>query len=488
MSDPTLVILDRFEQVNAIPRCSTNEAELCQWLVSWAEHRNLAHECDQGGNLKVWLPASKGYESAPIVVLQAHMDMVCEKTPDSPHNFDKDPIVSHREGEWLTATDTTLGADNGIAIAYMLALAEHEGLEHPPIELLFTVDEETGLNGAKKLNPDFLKGRVLINLDSEDEGIFTVGCAGGIDTTITLPCEGERVPSNANCFHRVVVGGLKGGHSGIDIHKHRGNANRILARTLEQIQNAAPLKLISIQGGTLKNAIPRDAEALIWSEPVKGVDLVQTVTQIEQTLKKEYAISDNALFVKLENVSDIKSDEKALTQKATDHIIQILLALPNGVSHMSPEMEGMVETSSNLATVSLTDEKLTILSSQRSASVSRLNEITAAVTSVAKLAGATAKNHDAYPPWQPMMDSRLLRRSKVTYQELYNQKPVIQVIHAGLECAVIGDLYPAMDMISFGPTIRNPHSPDERILVPTIKKVWDLLVALLKRYSPHSHR
>jgi dipeptidase D len=486
MSDPTLVILDLFEQINAIPRCSSNEAALCRWLVSWADHRNLDHNCDKDGNLRVWLPASKGYESAPIIVLQAHMDMVCEKTPDSSHNFDKDPIVSHREGEWLTATDTTLGADNGIAIAYMLALAEDAGLDHPPIELLFTVDEERGLAGAKKLNPDFIKGRVLINLDSEDEGIFTIGCAGGIDTTITLHCEKERVSSDPNCFHRLVVGGLKGGHSGIDIHKLRGNANRILARTLDQIKNAVPIKLIALQGGTRTNAIPRDAEALIWFEAIQGDDLVQTIAHIEQTLKKEYAVSDNALFVKLEKVSDIKSDEKALTQKATDHIIQILLALPNGVSHMSPEMEGMVETSNNLATVSLADGKLTILSSQRSSSISRLDAITAAVTSVAKLAGATTQNHDAYPPWQPMMDSLLLRRSKETYQQLYDRKPVIQVIHAGLECAVIGDLYPGMDMISFGPTIRNPHSPDERIWIPSIKKVWDFLVTLLKRYCPDS--
>jgi dipeptidase D len=284
----------------------------------------------------------------------------------------------------------------------------------------------------------------------------------------------------------LVVGGLKGGHSGIDIHKLRGNANRILARTLDQIKNAVPIKLIALQGGTRTNAIPRDAEALIWFEAIQGDDLVQTIAHIEQTLKKEYAVSDNALFVKLEKVSDIKSDEKALTQKATDHIIQILLALPNGVSHMSPEMEGMVETSNNLATVSLADGKLTILSSQRSASISRLDEITAAVTSVAKLAGATTQNHDAYPPWQPMMDSLLLRRSKETYQQLYDRKPVIQVIHAGLECAVIGDLYPGMDMISFGPTIRNPHSPDERIWIPSIKKVWDFLVSLLKRYCPDS--
>ncbi len=312
MSDPTRIILDWFEKVNAIPRCSTNEAELCQWLLAWAKSRNLDHECDQGGNLKVCIPATKGYENAPSVILQGHMDMVCEKTPDSSHDFDKDPIISHQEGDWLTATDTTLGADNGIAIAYMLALAEHEGLEHPQLELLFTVDEETGLNGAKMLKPGFVQGRILINLDSEDEGIFTIGCAGGIDTTLSLTVKSSPIPSEGK-FYRVVVGGLKGGHSGIDIHKHRGNANRVLGRILHQLQSLVPMQLITIQGGTRKNAIPRDAEALIRIQAADGVDPAQTVAQMEQILKKEFAFSDEALFVKLEKVSDVNIYETVLS-------------------------------------------------------------------------------------------------------------------------------------------------------------------------------
>lgn len=479
MSDPTTIILDYFEKINAIPRCSRNEAGVCKWLQQWATQRDLPYDLDKGGNMVVQVPASTGYENSPTVVLQGHMDMVCEKTPDSSHDFEKDPIVSHREGDWLTATDTTLGADNGIAIAYMLALVEDEAIAHPPLELLFTVDEETGLNGAKLLEPDFIKGRVLINLDSEDEGIFTIGCAGGIDTTLTLATVNEPTPSTGR-YYQLVVGGLKGGHSGIDIHKHRGNANKILARTISEIRTVGEVKILSLDGGSRKNAIPRDAGAIVWIAATHDADVAQIVARMEQTLKKEFAASDSELFIRSEAVSEISPDQKVLSQKATDQTLQLLLSLPNGVSHMSPEIEGVVETSCNLATVYLKNGQLTVLSSQRSASVSRLDEITSTVHAIAKLANAKFEDQDAYPPWQPQVDSALLSRSKKTYQALYGQDPVIQVIHAGLECAVIGDIYPGMDMISFGPTIRNPHSPDERILVPSIDKVWAFLVELLK--------
>lgn len=480
MTDPTTIILDYFENINAIPRCSGNEAGVCKWLERWAAQRQLSYDCDKGGNMVVQVPATPGYENRATVVLQGHMDMVCEKTPDSSHDFGKDPIISHFEGDWLTATDTTLGADNGIAIAYMLALVEDETVAHPPLELLFTVDEETGLNGAKLLEPEFVKGRVLINLDSEDEGIFTIGCAGGIDTTLTLPAENESIPSNGRVY-QLVVGGLKGGHSGIDIHKHRGNANKILVRALSEIRTVEEVKLITLNGGSRKNAIPRDAGAIVWTAGNNNVNVEQIVARMEQTIKKEFIASDNDLFVRLEAVlEDLSPEYKVLSQKATDQILQLLLSLPNGVSHMSPELEGVVETSCNMATVHLKNGQLTVVSSQRSASVSRLNEITSSVHAVANLANAAFEDQDAYPPWQPRVDSALLSHSKKTYRMLYSQEPIIQVIHAGLECAVIGDIYPGMDMISFGPTIRNPHSPDERIWVPSISKVWDFLVALLR--------
>lgn len=482
MTDPTAVILNYFEEINTIPRCSQNETKLCRWLQKWAADRDLPGACDEAGNLLIQVPSTPGLENAPTVMLQGHMDMVCEKTPDSDHDFNKDPIISHREGEWLKAADTTLGADNGIAIAYMLALVEDDKISRPPLELLFTVDEETGLNGAKRLQPDFIQSRILINLDSEDEGVFTIGCAGGVDTTITLELETDAPPPDGQ-YLTLVVGGLKGGHSGIDIHKHRGNANRILARTLAQINRTAPLRIISIEGGSRKNAIPRDATALIWTEASLSAEVEGSVAQIEQIIKAEFAKSDKGLFINLRPSPEMESDRKTLTRKATDHTLQMLLSLPTGVSHMSPELAGVVETSSNLATVHLSDGHLNVVSSQRSAAMSRLEEITAAVHAVAQLAGASTRDQDAYPPWQPQLDSALLSRSKKAYRMLYQQEPVIQVIHAGLECAVIGDLYPGMDMISFGPTIRDPHSPDERIWIPSIEKVWTFLGALLDEIS-----
>lgn len=479
MTNPTDSILAYFEELNAIPRCSKNEAAVCKWLETWASERQHDHVKDAGGNLVVRIPASAGYEDAPPVVLQGHMDMVCEKTPDSRHDFDTDPILSHMEGDWLTATDTTLGADNGIAIAYMLALVDDSEIAHPPLELLFTVDEETGLNGAKMLEPGFIHGRCLINLDSEDEGIFTIGCAGGVDTTMSLTMETRDLPADTHLI-RLVVGGLKGGHSGIDIHKQRGNANKILARTLEQIEGITPIRLVSINGGSRKNAIPRDARADVWIEGSGGHRVQEVVEEMALTIRSEFSLSDKSLYIEMVDPSGTNSAQNALTRKASTQLIRFLLGLPNGVSHMSAELDGMVETSCNLATVSLDNGRLVVLSSQRSAASSRLNEITAEVHAVAGLAGATAQDHDTYPPWQPQMNSLLLSRSKKTYRMLYGQEPVIQVIHAGLECAVIGDIYSGMDMISFGPTIRDPHSPDERIWIPSIIKVWDFLTALLK--------
>lgn len=479
MSERTATILSYFEQLNAIPRCSHNEVQVCQWLQGWAKERQLAHQCDAGGNLVVKVPATVGYESEPVVVLQGHMDMVCEKTPQSFHDFTKDPIISHMEGDWLTADDTTLGADNGIAIAYMLALSEDPSVVHPPLELLFTVDEETGLNGAKALRLGFIQGRILINLDSEDEGIFTIGCAGGVDTTLSHEFNTHAIDAQMAPYC-LMVGGLKGGHSGIDIHKQRGNANKFLARSLAKIDKVATTQLISMQGGSRKNAIPRDAIAVIGINSADALKAKGVVAELEAVLKAEHAHSEDAIFLKMEPVTSDGISNRGINSDDTMKIVHILMALPDGVAGMSSKMDGLVETSSNLATVALEKGRLSIVSSQRSAVMSRLHDITAKVHAVARLSGATAKDHDAYPAWQPELTSPLLQRSKKTYHLLFGHEPTIQVIHAGLECAIIGDIYPNMDMISFGPTIRNPHSPDERLLVPSVEKVWDFLVALLK--------
>jgi dipeptidase D len=483
MSNPTARILEHFEQINSFPRCSKNEARLCHWLQQWAQDRHLAYQCDDEGNLVVRVPASPGYDGAPTVVLQGHLDMVCEKTPDSPHDFNKDPIVSHREGEWLTAHGTTLGADNGIAVAYMLTLAEEHGPAHPALDLLFTVDEETGLNGAKCLGPDFIQGRLLINLDSEDEGVFTIGCAGGVDTHLVLDGQTEAVPDNA-AVYKIVVGGLKGGHSGIDIHKHRGNANKILARTLAHIRSKSALGLMMLNGGSRKNAIPRDAQALFWVEAAQHSWIEDATRQMAAIIKTELAANADDFFIQASPATDTAGDRKAFSHRDTERAIEVLLALPDGVARMSADMQELVETSSNLATMEMVGNRLCIVTSQRSSIMSRLDEITAAIHSIGRLAAAHVQDKEAYPAWQPAMDSELLKQCQDVYRRLYDREPVIQVIHAGLECAIIGDIFPRMDMISLGPTLRNAHSPDERLHIPSITKVWDFLVELLARMKP----
>jgi dipeptidase D len=482
MSIHTEKILGYFEQLNSIPRCSGNEAQVCRWLQQWADRSGLESQTDAGGNLVVRVPAAEGHHKDQILILQGHMDMVCEKTPDSKHDFSKDPIRSRMDQQWLTADDTTLGADNGIAIAYMMTLAEDPDLVRPPLELLFTVDEESGLNGAKLLQPDFVKGNVLINLDSEDEGVFTIGCAGGVDTTLTRNMSFEPVPAGHQAC-RLLIGGLKGGHSGIDIGKHRANANKILARALERIRSICVMRIGSLEGGTRHNAIPRDAKATVLIPSSEAATVQKAVKALESTVLGEYGATDPEVFIRLEAEADGHDILRALTPADSQHVIQMLLALPSGVACMSSEFQGLVETSSNLATVNLVDQQLSILLSQRSAVMSRLEEIRSAVHSLAALSGADVQDANAYPPWQPDTESLVLKTSKAVYQRMFGRPPEIQVIHAGLECAVIGDIYSGMEMISFGPTIENPHAPGERLLVPSVEAVWKFLVATIEELA-----
>ena len=484
MESRTQKILAYFDRINAIPRCSGNEAGVCRWLQAWAAEHGFSSQTDAAGNLVVRVPASVGFEKAPAVVLQGHMDMVCEKTPACSHDFSKDPIRSRREGDWLVADQTTLGADNGIAIAYVLALAEAQDVTHPAMELLFTVDEESGLNGVKKLSREMIRGKRLINLDSEDEGIFTIGCAGGRDAYLTLDLESEPLPKGwAIC--KLTVGGLKGGHSGIDIDKQRGNANKILAHLLASLPETAAIRLLTLNGGTRHNAIPRDAQALIAWPKTEADSLEQAIAAMTRTLQKQYAAAEPTLGVRLEGVEPTQAD--CLSPAHTRRAIDLLLALPNGVAGMSTRLPGLVETSNNLATVTLGKGKLTILTSQRSAIASRLDALMTTIQAVAALAGARLRTNNSYPAWQPDMEARLLKQAIAVYQRLFAREPVIQVIHAGLECAIIGDLYPGMEMISFGPTIRNPHSPDERLHIPSVEKVWEFLTALLAEFTVAPH-
>lgn len=474
--DSTQKVLNLFEQISAIPRGTKREAELRGWLCAWADQHHLTWSVDEAGNLVIRVPASPGFENAPIIVLQGHMDMVCEKTPDSPHDFTRDPIRCIVDGEWLRADRTTLGADNGIALALALALVEDESVGHPPLELLFTVEEEVGIGGANLLKPGFIAGKVLLNLDSEDEGTFIVGCAGGQTTRIFLPLHVEDLPSTQ--AFRLAISGLQGGHSGVDIHKHRASANKLLARALAHLNRVTGLRLASMKGGTAHNAISRGAEAVIACDPAHIERLEQEAQKFQAVLRSEYAASDPGITVTLASASAHQAASAAESARA----IQLLTALPHGMAEMSASVAGFVETSNNLATVEIAEGALKVVTSQRSTVMSRLAELTARITAIGNLAGAEVASGEAYSGWQPDTDSQLVKRSIEIYAATFGKAPKVEMIHAGLECGVIGGIFGGMDMISLGATIQNPHSPSERLHIPSVGRVWQYLTAFMESY------
>jgi len=477
--EKTREILHWFEEISKIPRCSKHEEKICKWLMNWAEENGLKYKTDAVGNVVIQVPATPGFEHSPIVVIQGHVDMVCEKTPESTHDFSKDPIKFKFEGDWLTADGTSLGADNGIAIAMALVVASHDDVPHPPLELLFTVDEETGLTGANAMEPGFIEGKILINLDSEDEGYFTVGCAGGMNTSISLPLQYEDIPDGYRAF-RLYAGGMKGGHSGIDINAEKANAIKVLGRALNLLKKEmVDVRIADLRGGTAHNAIPRDTEAVVYLREGEEQKAKQLLDRLQGELRKEFVNTDPEIFLSL-SALDAPQGRTLLNEEAVEKLVRLVLAMPHGVTAMSTDIDNLVETSNNFASIKIEDGKAKVLSSQRSSVVSRLDAITEQIEAVGILAGGEPKSGEGYPPWQPNMESALLKRSTALYEKLFDKKPVVEVIHAGLECGIIADKNPGMDMISIGPTLKYPHSPDEKILVPTIGKVWDFFVALLK--------
>jgi dipeptidase D len=470
-------IFNWFEKINQFPRCPGNEAGLRNWLINWANNNRFESKTDKAGNLVIKVPASTGYENSPVVIIQGHLDMVCEKTPDSTHDFTKDPIALIEDGEWIRANKTTLGSDNGIAIAIAMTLALDKDIAHPPLELLFTVEEETGLIGASALDPTLVTGRTLINIDAEDEGSLVIGCAGGLCTDIIVLIEWTEMLGYSQLMS-LNVGGMKGGHSGVDIHKERANAIKVLVRTLQTLKQQIEIRFVDIQGGTALNAIPREAEAVILVANNQIEEVKTLVSTVESTLKAEYKNTEPNLFVQIEPTDKSYS---AVTTLATTHkIIDFMAALPYGVAAMSTDIEGLVETSNNFAKANIQDSKLKILTSQRSSVESRLDALTHQIEGLARLIGAQCYNHTRYPAWQPNMNSPLLAKTQQIYQRLFGKKPIVEAMHAGLETGIIGKKLPGIDMISVGPTIKDPHSPDERIHIGTIGNVWDLTVELLK--------
>ena len=477
----TRAVIDYFEQINKIPRCSKNEQQISLWLQDWALARNLPVQSDPAGNLVIRVPAAEGFEEAPVVVVQGHMDMVCEKQAGSAHDFTKDPITMVQDGPWLTAQETTLGADNGIAIALALALVDSPDVKHPALELFFTVDEETGLTGVSQMDPGLLSGRILINLDSEDEGVFVVGCAGGRNTTIDRKLDIRKVDGGYDRL-ALSVGGMQGGHSGVDIARHRANANKVMARLLTAGLAVSPIRLVELSGGTGRNVIPRACEAVLACRCADVETLQKTLAAIGRSIEQEYRETDPGLRIRIDLHGPAVEGGHCISAGDTVLVAQLLTALPSGPIEMSPDFPQLVQTSANLSMVAIQEACLSITSSQRSSVPSRLDAVCQAVEAVGRLSGAAVKTNAGYPSWPIDRESPLLDRCTRLYRKLFATDPAVQVMHAGLECGVIGDRCPGMDMISLGPTLENPHSPSERLYLPAVGKVWRLLAALMESF------
>ncbi len=464
-----------FAELSKIPRPSKHEAAAAAFVVATAKKLGLECAQDAAGTVVVRKAASKGLERKPMVCLQGHLDMVPEKRPDKKHDFLKDPIVLVRKDNMMMADGTTLGADNGVAVATSLAIMADSSLVHGPLEFLFTIDEETGLTGANNLQPGFLKSTILLNLDSEEEGELYVGCSGGRDTTGTWALDTEAAPAGTAGLE-IQVSGLRGGHSGLEIDKGRGNAIKILNRALVKL-GAIGARLARIDGGNKRNAIPRDAAALVFMPKARVEDAKEIVAAINDTCRAELASVEPGLAV---TATPVKGRGKVVKKGVQQKLTMTLAGLPHGVAKMSADIPGLVETSTNLAVITTSKAGIAVATSQRSSVASEIVEIADAVRAVFELGGATVTGSDGYPGWKPNLDSPILKLAIATYKELYGKEPAVKAVHAGLECGIIGEKYPGMDMVSFGPTLEGVHSPDEKIHIDTVQQYWDFLLAILK--------
>jgi len=466
-----------FYELTQIPRPSKKEEKVIAYLLDFAKKHNLEAKKDEAGNVLITKPATKGLENLPTVILQGHVDMVAEKNSNTVHDFEKDPIETYIDGEWLKAKGTTLGADNGVGVAAALAVLASDTIEHGKLECLFTVDEETGLTGAYALGKDFLKGDILINLDTEEEGELYIGCAGGKITTVTFTYKPETVPSNYFWF-KVQVKNLSGGHSGSDIHKGLGNANKILNRYLWALSRKYDLALVQIDGGNLHNAIAREASAVAGIPYSKKEDVIVELNILAPQIEAELKAMDPNLKMTVESTD---TPEFIIDKDTTLNLLNGIYACPHGVLAMSHEIPGLVETSTNLASVKMKENNtIVITTSQRSSTNSLKDDAGNMVNAVFTLAKADIKHSAGYPGWKPNPDSKILGVAKDSYKKLFGKEPEIMAIHAGLECGLFLEKYPHLDMISCGPTIRNAHSPEEQIEIATVDKWWVLLLNILK--------
>ena len=470
-------VFEQFAKINEIPRPSKHEEQMIEYLKSFGESRGLETLVDETGNVIIRKPATPGYENKETIILQSHMDMVCEKLVDIDFDFNKDAIQTYIDGEWLCAKGTTLGADDGIGCAIELAILDSDDIEHGPLECVFTRDEETGLTGAEGMKSGFMKGDMLINLDSEDEGQIFVSCAGGRNTTATFHFEREAAPEGW-FFVKASLKGLTGGHSGDDINKKRANALKVLARFLYQTQERYGLRLVSFNAGKLHNAIPRDG-IIVFGVPFDKKEDVRVDWNVFTSLvEEEYHVTEKNMQFDMESADAAP----VLPQDVSTRIVQALQAVDNGVFAMcqDEEISWLVETSNNVASVETKENEIKVVASQRSNVMSALDNQAATIKAVFQLAGAEVVQGEGYPAWKMNPNSKMTALAVESYKKLFGKAPKVLGIHAGLECGLFSEKYPDLDMVSFGPTLRGVHSPDERLLIPTVQMVWDHLLDILK--------
>ncbi len=469
-------VWENFYKLTQIPRPSKKEEKIQAFMVDFGKSLGLITEKDSVGNVLIRKPATPGLENRKGIILQGHLDMVPQKNSGTAHDFDRDPIDAWIDGDWVRARDTTLGADNGIGVASAMAVIAAKDLIHGPIEAIFTCDEETGMTGALGLQPKWLKGDILLNMDSEEEGELYVGCAGGINANIEFEYDEVIVPDGVKPF-KITISGLKGGHSGLDINLGRGNANKLIIRFLKYATRELDIRLADISGGGMRNAIPREAFAIVLVPEEYSDLLKKAVNQYESIFKNELGAVEPTLSFTIE---ETKMPKSIIEERVQDDLIDSVYACPNGVIRMSDGMVGMVETSTNLSTIKSQKGVIFVKCLLRSSVDSAKEDLVEQVDSVFALGGSMVSFDGGYPGWKPDMESQILKQMKEIYQNKFGKTPAVLGIHAGLECGILGSVYPNWDMISFGPTMRSPHSPDERVNIPSVQKFWDFLVEILK--------
>ena len=464
-----------FDRLASIPRASTKEAAARDYVRTLATKCGLESIQDDAGNLVVRKPAHAGREAAPMALLQGHLDMVCEKNEGTVHNFDADPIKVLRDGDWLKADGTTLGSDNGVGVAAALAVMESKDIAHGPLEFVFTIDEETGLTGAAEFPGGLLKSKYFLNLDNEEKGTLCIGCSGGIKTTARRKVQLR--PAGAGSAWRIKVSGLKGGHSGVDIHQGRGNAVRIIGGVLQTLLDLLPIEISEVNGGSAQNAIPREAAALVLLDAARESELKSLVATAEAGYKADLGGFDSGLQITVE-----KADKPGQVLQANDakQIVALLASLHHGVLAMSPDVPGLVQTSTNLAIVNTKGDLVEIVTSQRSAIESSMVSAARMVTTICGLAGFEVEHSGKYPGWKPEPNSDIVRKLQEVHKKLFGEPAKLIAMHAGLECGVIGEKYPGMQMVSFGPTIVDPHSPNERVQISSVESFWNYLKQVLE--------